>query len=267
MQNQRKIKPMRPGSPFWNIPDIPGRRRRGYNTYFQFKQFIIHQDKTAMKVCTDACILGAWTADRFEKSPVQNTLDIGCGTGLLSLMIAQKIHTSIDAVEMNRDAFMQASENISISAWSEKINVIHTALQDFISATTYELIICNPPFYENDLKSPDESKNAAKHDTTMSLEDLIIFVKAYLSVEGSFILLLPYHRAAYLEEIANDHGLFVKEKLLIKQSPRHEYFRVVLFVSKKETGTAVTNELIIHDNERNYTADFEKLLKDYYLKL
>ena len=219
-----------------------------------------------MKVCTDACLLGAWTADKMQGLTVKNVLDIGCGTGLLSLMLAQKVNTAIDAIEINQDASMQAAENISNSTWQENIKIIHSSLQNFISQKKYDLIICNPPFYEDDLRSDDENKNAAKHDTSLRLEELILFVKGHLNDAGYFTLLLPFHRTAYLEKMANGSGLFVAEKLLIKQSTHHEYFRTILLLTKNETAT-VSNELMIHDAERNYTPAFEVLLKDYYLKL
>ncbi len=220
-----------------------------------------------MKVCTDACVLGAWTANVMEESGVKNILDIGCGTGLLSLMLAQKINASIDAIEINPDAASQATENISVSPWNEKINVINISLHNFIPQKKYDLIICNPPFYEDDLRSGDEHKNAAKHDTTLKLEELVLFVKEHLGDKGILAVLLPFQRVNYFEKKVNEHGLFIKEKLFIKQSPQHNFFRAVIFVSKQAAQSPHTIELIIHDNERQYTTPFKKLLEDYYLKL
>lgn len=220
-----------------------------------------------MKVCTDACMLGAWMAGKLGGSGINNILDIGCGTGLLSLMLSQKINASIDAIEIDTDTAKQAGENISASPWAANIRVIHTSLQEFIPQKKYDLIICNPPFYENDLRSEHENKNVAKHDITLKLEELLLFVKEHLFDEGVFALLLPFHRVVYLEKISNGQGLFVLEKLLVKQSTQHDYFRSVIILSKKETIAPLTNELIIHDDERQYTAAFEVLLKDYYLKL
>ena len=213
MPEQKNFKPSEPGSPFWG--------RRG--SYFQFKEFTIHQDKCAMKVCTDACILGAWVANTIEASSIKNILDIGCGTGLLSLMLAQKIEASIEAIEINLDAANQATENISNSPWSENIQVIHTSLQNFISSKKYDLIISNPPFYEDDLRSGDEHKNAAKHDTALKLVELILFVKDHLADKGIFAVLLPFQRVNYFEKRVNEYGLFIQEKLLIKQSPQHDF--------------------------------------------
>ena len=237
------------------------------NPFFQFKQFIIQQDKCAMKVCTDACLFGAWVADELKDVIVQNILDIGSGTGLLSLMLAQKINAQIEAIEINNAAALQSAENILASPWHQNIKLINRSVQDFIPEKKYDLIISNPPFYEDDLRSPDENKNAAKHDTTFRLEELISISGKYLTDQGTLALLLPFHRADYLEKITKDHKLFIQKKLLVKHSTKHHYFRAMFLLSKNETGDNILNELIIHDNERNYTAAFEYLLKDYYLKL
>lgn len=219
-----------------------------------------------MKVCTDACLFGAWVAGRMQQNIKSKVLDIGCGTGLLDLMLAQKITTVIDAIEINSDAAMQASENIAQTPWAKNISVINTSIQDFIPSKRYDLIICNPPFYEDDLRSGDENKNAAKHDTTLRLDELISFVNANMEEDGLFTLLLPFHRTEYFERLSNGSGLFVCEKLLVKQSPKHDHFRSVLLLSKKRPVTVTVNELIIHDNDRNYTNEFQYLLRDYYLK-
>ena len=149
------------------------------NTWFQFKQFTIHQEKTAMKVCTDACLFGAWVANKIELNEINadNILDIGCGTGLLSLMLAQKTKAQIDAVEIDKNAFEQAKENINLTEWKEQINIHHGSIIDFKSNKKYDLIICNPPFYENQLKSVDSARNKAMHATTLSYKDLIFVLK------------------------------------------------------------------------------------------
>jgi tRNA1Val (adenine37-N6)-methyltransferase len=237
------------------------------NSYFSFKQFTIHQERSAMKVCTDACILGAWTATKIENNnEVKNILDIGTGTGLLSLMLAQKSNARIDAVELNEDAASQAIENIGQSPWSERIQVFNSKIQQFDTANKYDLIISNPPFFEDDLRSDDHKKNDAKHDTALTLQELLNAIKKNLSETGFASILIPYNRTVYFKNIAEIEGLFINEILKIKQSPTHSFFRSVIILAgiKKEYKEEI---LIINDEQRQYPEAFKALLKDYYLNL
>ena len=221
-----------------------------------------------MKVCTDACLLGAIVASKISDAniPVQNILDIGTGTGLLSLMLAQKSQAKIDAVEINEEAAAQAEENFRLSPWAKKIQLYTINIQQFIPAKKYELIISNPPFFEDDLRSDNAGKNDAKHDTSLTLQELIFFIKNNLSEEGNAFLLLPYHRTAFLKTLAEKEGLFINEIISARQSPTHSFFRSVIRLSKQQTDL-IQFELSIHDGQRQYTPAFTQLLKDYYLKL
>ncbi|MFT3908070.1 MAG: methyltransferase [Ferruginibacter sp.] len=238
------------------------------NNYFSFKQFTIHQDQCAMKVCTDACVLGAWAAGKFEKNiHTKNVLDIGTGTGLLSLMLAQKINAAIDAIEIDRAAAKQAKENVLLSPWQDKIDIINVSLQQFDTTKKYDLIISNPPFFEDDLKSPDDDKNAAKHDSTLKLDELVVFIKNKLNENASAVVLIPFQRTNYFAELLKEHHLYINETLFVKQSPKHDYFRSVILFSNENIQPIESNELIIHDDKRNYTYTFKILLAPYYLKL
>ncbi len=239
------------------------------NNYFRFKEFIIYQDKCSMKVCTDACIFGAYVArviSNFELQ-ISNCLDVGSGTGLLSLMVAQKNpDIIIDAVEIEKNAFHQAKENFLISKWNDRLNMFHSDVKDFVSPKKYDVIISNPPFYQNELPSTEKNKNIARHDEGLTLKDLITTIEKYISDTGIFSVLLPYQRIKFFEDLAEEKKFFLQEKLLIRQTPSHNFFRGILFFSNSKTDTK-TNDLIIKSAEGNYTNEFTELMKEYYLKL
>jgi tRNA1Val (adenine37-N6)-methyltransferase len=219
-----------------------------------------------MKVCTDACLFGAYIAETLQSLPVNNILDIGAGTGLLSLMLAQKTTPAIDSIEIDAAAFAQAKENIAQSVWKEKITIFNKNVLQFESGKKYDCIISNPPFFEADLKSDDEKKNFAKHDTSLTLIDLLKIIDNHLTAEGFFALLLPYHRSNYFEEAAAQLNFHLTKKLLIKQTPKHNYFRVILIFCRNKSA-AKQSELIIKNENGSYSYEFTKLLKDYYLYL
>jgi tRNA1Val (adenine37-N6)-methyltransferase len=197
-------------------------------SYFQFKQFFIQQENCAMKVTTDACLFGAYCAERLKQN-AKNILDIGTGTGLLSLMLAQKNSTSlIDAVEIEEQAALQAKQNFQQSPWIERLKIHNTSIQQFSHTTKnqFDFIITNPPFFNNDLKSDQQNRNLALHSTALNFEELIHCIKKLLSPTGKFAVLLPYHRTAAFILLAND--FCIEEKVLVKQTLSHNYFRSIL---------------------------------------
>lgn len=239
------------------------------NKYFQFKQFTIHQDKCAMKVCTDACLFGAFVANEIQsgkQDAIKNILDIGTGTGLLSLMLAQKLHASIDTVEIDTSAFEQAKENIAQSLFKEKIEIFNADITQFSTGKKYDYIISNPPFFEDDLKSDNEKKNAAKHDITLTLQELLHNIDRLLNTKGFFAVLLPFHRSKYFEEEAANLNLYLTKKISVKQTPKHNYFRSILIFSRK-SAISLQEEISIKNDDEKYTDEFTNLLKDYYLYL
>lgn len=236
------------------------------NNYFQFKQFTVHQDQCAMKVCTDACLFGAYVANELQQTPVKNILDIGSGTGLLSLLLAQKTTTFIDTVEIDTPAFEQAKENIIQSPFKERIAIHNTDVMQFLANKKYDFIISNPPFFEADLRSEDKKKNAAKHDTTLTYAALLNAIAKNLTADGSFAVLLPYHRSNYFEAASVNLNFHLRKKIAVKQTPKHNYFRSILFFSKKKMPVEEI-EIIIKNDSGNYTPEFTSLLKDFYLYL
>lgn len=224
-----------------------------------------------MKVCTDACLFGAWLAEKFSNFSQSDLkiLDIGTGTGLLSLMLAQKNPSAvIDAVEIEEAAAMQAGDNFQQSPWKERLNLYCSSIQQFNQSTNqlYDFVCCNPPFFENDLKSSNVQRNLALHSTTLSLEELLVAIKINLKEDGSFAVLLPFHRTNYFEELAVLNNFFLTEKVLVQQTPEHNCFRSMLYFSRKQT-PAVEKTIVIKSSNKEYTPEFIHLLKDYYLYL
>jgi tRNA1Val (adenine37-N6)-methyltransferase len=236
------------------------------NSYFQFKNFTIHQDKCAMKVCTDACLFGAYIANYLSTQKINKALDIGTGTGLLSLMIAQKNIIQIDAVELNEEACLQAKENINNTLLRNSISIHHQNILEFEPNKKFDFIFSNPPFYENDLTSNQTNKNQAKHDESLTLIQLLITIKKLLNTNGEFAVLLPYHRNKEFVAFANNENFYLKEEILLKQTPSHNYFRSIQMYSLKEV-KSVNKELTIKEKNNTYTPQFISLLKDYYLYL
>ncbi len=238
------------------------------NTWFQFKQFTIHQEKCAMKVCTDACLFGAWVAKKLEEKKINadNILDIGCGTGLLTLMIAQKSSAQIDAVEIDRNAFKQAEENILLSPWKKRINIHHNSITNYSAPEKYELIICNPPFYENQLKSDKDERNTAMHATTLAYVELVVSIKTNLTDKGFAAVLLPHFEVKNFEETLLTQQLFIDEKLDVSHSPSHPFFRSGIIISNTKKKLSQCS-LSIKNTDNEYSNEFKELLKDYYLRL
>ena len=221
-----------------------------------------------MKVCTDACLLGAWVADKLENKKIiaENILDIGCGTGLLSLMLAQKTEAIIDAVEINESAYLQAKENVELCIWKEQINLFHENIIDYKVQKKYDLIICNPPFFENQLKSDDVHRNVAMHATQLSFNTLATCVKYNLEVNGVAAFLLPYNIVNEFSAIFKNEDLHITEQLNISHSPSHPFFRSILLFSF--SGNNKTQYSIVIKNKVNENSlEFKTLLADYYLHL
>lgn len=201
------------------------------NSWFQFKQFKVEQDQCAMKVCTDACLFGSQLP---VDNSIQAVLDIGTGTGLLSLMYAQLNQDAIiDAVELDTAAAAQAAENVQFSPWINRITIHQAAIQAFKTNRLYDLIISNPPFFENDLQSDDAQRNLALHSTALSLEELFSISKQLLKASGQICVLLPYHRREAAMSIAAANDLFCVQETTVHQTTKHPAFRTMLHFARQ----------------------------------
>ena len=216
-----------------------------------------------MKVSTDACIQGAWTPINHD---VQHVLDVGCGTGLLSLMLAQRNHAiEIDAIELDPNAALDAADNIDRSPWKERINVAAGDVKDYKTDKQYDLIVCNPPFFQNNLLSGKEDRRMARHTISLSYSDLFAVIQRHLSSAGYSSVMLPSAEHEIWENLVLKNNWSIIRKLLVRPRVGLGVIRVVSLCVPAE-GEIITEHLTIYDGNV-YTSEFIHLLSPYYLKL
>ena len=216
-----------------------------------------------MKVCTDSCILGAYA----QVNQAQKILDIGTGTGLLSLMAAQRSSAHITAIEIDEQAAQQAKENIYISPWANRIKVKNISLQDFAKENqeSYDLIMCNPPFYKQSFKSPDEARNVAMHSQELTFAEIIQFCFEFLAAEGLLYILLPPPESSDFNQLALSAGLYRQEQLQIFTKEAGKHIRTIQVFGRLPAAKVPELTLCIRQKDETYTTPFRNLLKDYYL--
>jgi tRNA1Val (adenine37-N6)-methyltransferase len=223
-----------------------------------------------MKVCTDACLFGAWSAADAQMQSAKNILDIGSGTGLLSLMLAQQTNAHITAIEIEAGAFEQTKTNFDLSPWKERLHVIHTSIQAFAENKKQQLfdcIITNPPFYEGDLTSPDNAKNLAAHSTALPWDALAEAAASLLQENGAWYVLVPTLRAYTMQKLALNFGLQLSEECLMYNDAKHLPIRAMLKFVKQKEAVIQRHKIVIKNADQSYTTEFTNYLKDYYLHL
>ena len=233
---------------------------------FKFKQFYVNQDQCAMKIGTDAVLLGAWTP--LINNPY-NILDIGAGTGILSLMLAQRSNAAqIDAFEIDQDAYEQCVENFEASPWGDRLFCFHAGLDEFVEEPEeeYDLIISNPPFYTDTYKSDDSSRDLARFEDAMPFDELIEAASLLLSENGIFSVIIPYKEEEYFSSLCSKLNLFPFNITRVKGTPTAEIKRSLLAFSRIEQPPKL-NELTIEISRHHYTPEYIELTKDFYLKL
>jgi len=237
---------------------------------FTFKQFVIRQDRVAMKVCTDACVLGA-VADvgATDGNPHTRLLDIGTGTGLLALMAAQRNPAArIDAIDVDDMAVEQATENVANSPFANRVRVWHSRVQEFMPGTDYDRILTNPPFYTNHLRPPDPATARALHTDDLPFSDLLTAVRRLLKPDGQWWVLLPPYQTDQLIKLAQATNLRPFWQLALHHHVNKPAFRVVTGFGATSVGaTNVAQEsLVIREmDNQTYTAAYRALLRDFYL--
>lgn len=232
---------------------------------FRFKQFAMSQDRCAMKIGTDGVLLGAWTTYK----QATRILDIGTGTGLIALMLAQRnLLATIDALEINADAAKQAQENMQASPWANRITVFSTSLQDFATENTqkkYDLIVSNPPFFINSLHSPKNlSRNQARHTDTLSFSDLLLYTDKLLSLSGKFCVILPCQQAELLEQMAVSFNLFCETKLFVYPKATKAANRCLIQFARHQSKQIGVESLVLRNPTNHYTKAYQKLTASFH---
>ena len=236
---------------------------------FKFKEFTVEQDKTAMKVGTDGVLLGAWCA--VHKYP-DTILDIGAGTGVVALMIAQRSDAmTIDAVEVDEDAYEQTVENFEKSDWADRLYCYNASFQEFADEIAaeeecYDLIVSNPPFYTDTFETADASRNKARFTSALSFEELVVGVSKILSENGIFSAIIPFKEEENFINIAKKNHLFLNRVCRVQGNKISEVKRSLLAFSFQETELDETH-LVIELARHQYTEDYIALTKDFYLKM
>lgn len=235
------------------------------NSWFQFREFTVHQDRCAMKVSTDACIQGAWTP---VYDNVKQVLDIGAGTGLLSLMVAQRsLGVTIDAVELDADAALQAAENAAASPWSNRINVLHKDILDMQPAHKYDLVICNPPFFNDSLLGDDAGRNKVRHTLSLTHRHLFGVIDNVLAHSGYASVLLPVAEHANWQKLVAASGWIIFNKLDIIPKRGSAPNRVVSLCCREGAYAPIPGASMVIRDGNDYTEDFKQLNRPYYLNL
>lgn len=232
---------------------------------FQFKEFTIHQDKTAMKVGTDGVLLGGWVE---LNNDLNNALDIGTGTGLIALQIAQRSEIqTIDALEIENNAFEQAVGNFENSDWSDRLFCYHASLHEFVDEIDekYDLIISNPPFYTDTFKDLDQKRATARHTKSLSFEELLSATAKILTSKGTCAFILPFHEEVKFIKLAQKLNLYPFRILRVKGNIKSDFKRVLVQFSFIHSKPKIEN-LIIELERGVYTEEYKNLLKDFYLK-
>lgn len=233
---------------------------------FQFKQFSVLQDRCAMKIGTDGVLLGAWTPIENPKS----ILDIGTGTGIIALMLAQRSNAKqIDALEIDESAYEQATDNFENSPWNDRLFCFHAGLDEFVDnpEDEYDLIVSNPPFYSEDFRSENEQRDIARFQEAMPFEDLIEAADLLLSENGIFSVIIPYKEEERFIELCAEVELFPVKVTRLRGSHKTPIVRSLLAFKRYELAVLVAVELVIEINRHEYTDEYIELTKAFYLKM
>ncbi|MCF8321286.1 MAG: methyltransferase [Flavobacterium sp.] len=234
---------------------------------FQFKHFSVIQDQTAMKIGTDGVLLGAWTP--IDNNP-KSVLDIGTGTGIIALMLAQRSEAEqIDALEIDESAYEQAVENFENSPWGDRLFCFHAGLDEFVDdpEDEYDLIVSNPPFFSEDYRSANEQRDLARFQEAMPFEEIVEAADLLLSENGIFSVIIPFNEEVRFIELCAEVELFPIKITRVKGTKNTKIVRSLLAFKRYELSVLTADELVIEISRHEYTPEYISLTKDFYLKM
>jgi tRNA1Val (adenine37-N6)-methyltransferase len=231
---------------------------------FRFKQFIVEDDRSSMRVGTDAVLLGSW----INPENASEILDIGTGCGILALMMAQKSPAYITAIDIDEVSANQASLNFQQSIWDKRLKILHLSFQDFVKhhQDQFDLILTNPPWFSNSLKSPRNIRNIARHDDHLKPRDLFEGVKKILRGNGRFYIIIPADDQSSIVEIAGENNLFLNRQMMVIPKPGRKPKRILMDFTFSSPDHIITEEMIIRREDNSFTNEYRKLTGDYYLE-
>lgn len=232
--------------------------------FFQFKQFKVYHNQCGMKVGTDAVLIGAWCAT----GNINSVLDVGTGSGIISLMIAQRSNAKVTAIDVDEYAAMQATSNFSISPWHDRLSVLHADFSDYVSQINekYDLIVSNPPYFTNGILAPCKKRSTARHADSLNYQQLFEGVVQILTDKGRFALILPSDAESEIEKLASNSGLHMIRKCNVYPKPDGVIKRLMWEFSK-EKGEYTEESLIIEHDRHVYSSEYIELTRDFYLKM
>ncbi|MEP3481148.1 MAG: methyltransferase [Fuerstiella sp.] len=231
---------------------------------FRFKQFSVADDRCGQKVGTDSILLGSWAT----ATNVHRVLDIGTGSGLLALMQAQRFsNAKITAIEIDSSAFEQAQQNFSSSPWANRLTATHADARQFTSVKSFDLIVCNPPYFEASFRSDHGSRTIARHEDRLTFADLTKVAATLLNQQGRFCAVLPFDRAFEFTDIATQHQLHLVRRCDVRPTPSSEPKRSLLAYGLQKTEVVDSKDLVLEESRHQYAAGYVKLAKEFLLKM
>jgi len=233
------------------------------NDYFQFKQFIVWQDRTAMKVGTDGVLLGAWA----DVSGAKSILDVGTGTGLIALMIAQRSQAKLTALEIEEAAYLQARDNIRQSPWHERIVPLHCSFQDYSNKyrLAHDRIITNPPYFNHSLASPDKDRTLARHSRRLSYEELLEGTLRLMEPHGKLSLILPWEEGQRFLQMAGQKRLFASRQTIVYPRAHKKPARILMELGFDKVAAREDTLTIEKEGRHRFTEEYMALTRAFYL--